>query len=29
MLVILDDGARRVFSVPLAIIKADNAAEVP
>jgi para-aminobenzoate synthetase / 4-amino-4-deoxychorismate lyase len=29
MLVILDDGARRVFSVPLAIIKADSAAEVP
>jgi para-aminobenzoate synthetase / 4-amino-4-deoxychorismate lyase len=29
MLVILDDGTRRVFSVPLAIIKADSAAEVP
>ncbi|HMH65439.1 MAG TPA: chorismate-binding protein, partial [Rhizomicrobium sp.] len=29
MLVILDDGARRVFSAPLAVIRADSAAEVP
>jgi len=29
MLVILDDGARRVFSRPLALIRADTAADVP
>ena len=29
MLVILDDGPRRVFSAPLAVIKADTAAELP
>jgi para-aminobenzoate synthetase/4-amino-4-deoxychorismate lyase len=29
MLVILDDGARRVFSVPCGLIRADSAAEVP
>jgi para-aminobenzoate synthetase/4-amino-4-deoxychorismate lyase len=29
MLVILDDGPRRVFSAPLAVIRADTAAEVP
>ena len=29
MLVILDDGPRRVFSEPLAVIRADSAAEVP
>jgi para-aminobenzoate synthetase/4-amino-4-deoxychorismate lyase len=29
MLVILDDGPRRVFSAPLAVIRADRAAEVP
>jgi len=29
MLVILDDGPRRVFSAPLRLIRADHAAEVP
>jgi para-aminobenzoate synthetase/4-amino-4-deoxychorismate lyase len=29
MLVILDDGPRRVFSAPLKVIRADSAAEVP
>jgi para-aminobenzoate synthetase/4-amino-4-deoxychorismate lyase len=29
MLVILDDDPRRVFSAPLAVIRADNAAQVP
>jgi para-aminobenzoate synthetase/4-amino-4-deoxychorismate lyase len=29
MLVILDDGPRRVFSAPLAVIRADTAAQVP
>jgi para-aminobenzoate synthetase/4-amino-4-deoxychorismate lyase len=29
MLVILDDGSRRIFSAPLAIIRADTAAQVP
>src|SRR5471032_250902 len=29
MLVILDDSGRRVFSDPLAVIRADGAAEVP
>ena len=29
MLVILDDGPRRVFSAPMAVIAADSAAEVP
>jgi para-aminobenzoate synthetase/4-amino-4-deoxychorismate lyase len=29
MLVILDDGPRRIFSAPLALIRADTAAQVP
>ncbi|HWX90793.1 MAG TPA: hypothetical protein VNY75_10835, partial [Rhizomicrobium sp.] len=29
MLVILDDSDRLVFSAPLAVLKADSAAEVP
>jgi len=29
MLVILDDGPRRVFSAPSALIRADQAGEVP
>jgi hypothetical protein len=29
MLVILDDGLRRVFSEPLAVIRADAPAQVP
>jgi para-aminobenzoate synthetase/4-amino-4-deoxychorismate lyase len=29
MLVILDDGPRRVFAAPLAVIRADRAAELP
>ena len=29
MLVILDDGPRRVFSAPIAVIKADTASQVP
>src|SRR5450432_3442953 len=29
MLVILDDGPRRVFSAPLGIIRADTASQVP
>ncbi|HKX35275.1 MAG TPA: aminodeoxychorismate synthase, component I, partial [Rhizorhapis sp.] len=29
MLVILDDGPRRVFSEPVAVIRADTPAEVP